>query len=176
MATIAQPRLDQRQTSTQPFQSPEQRPDCQECQGTGWAMKDGKATLCACAIERKVRAALPERYWNAKLEDFKGPAYELVMDWIFNPSDGLFITGACGTGKTHIAAGIVRQFINKGTNVAFKRSSDFYREVREMFKGQSENAEAAVMSPVEKVRFLVFDDLGAGELIGLRTALHTRTV
>jgi DNA replication protein DnaC len=127
-------------------------------------MKNGKATLCACGIERRVRAALPERYWNATLKDFNGAILELVSDWLLNPSDGLFITGACGTGKTHLAAGIVRHFIHKGTQVSFKRASDFYREVREMFKSQSESAEAAVMSAVERVRFLVFDDLGAGSL------------
>jgi len=127
-------------------------------------MKNGKATLCACAVERKVHTALPERYWHAKLDDFRGAAYGLAMDWLLNPSDGLFITGGCGTGKTHFAAGIVRQFILKGTNVGFKRSADFYKEVREMFKSQSEGAETSVMSPVERVRFLVFDDLGAGSL------------
>jgi len=111
-----------------------------------------------------VLAAIPERYWKARLEDFSGTAYELVMDWILNPSDGLFITGACGTGKTHLAAGIVRQFISKGANVVFKRSADFHREVREMFRADSAICEAALMSTLEKSRFLVLDDLGAGSL------------
>lgn len=127
-------------------------------------MISGRASQCACTIERKVRAALPERYWTAKLDDFSGPAYELVMGWLFNPSDGLFITGPCGTGKTHLAAGIVRQFILKGTGVVFKRSADFHREVREMFRQDSMVCESALMSPIEKSRFLVLDDLGAGSL------------
>jgi DNA replication protein DnaC len=87
-----------------------------------------------------------------------------VTDWLFNPSDGLFITGPCGTGKTHLVAGIVRQFIFKGVNIAFKRSADFHREVREMFRPDSPICEAALMSTLEKARFLVLDDLGAGSL------------
>lgn len=165
MGTIAQQLLDQSKANTptlNPFEP--QQPDCSECRGTGWAMRNGKAVLCGCTIERKVRAVLPERYWRAELEDFSGPVCEFIRGWFLNPSDGLFINGACGTGKTHLAAGIVRQFIFKGANVAFKRSADFFCEVREMFKEHFEGGETSVISPLERVRFLVFDDLGAGSL------------
>lgn len=86
------------------------------------------------------------------------------MEWLFNPTDGLFITGPCGTGKTHLAAGIVRQFTLKGTGVVLKRCADFHREVREMFRADSTVCESALMSPLEKTRFLVLDDLAAGSL------------
>lgn len=127
-------------------------------------MISGRASLCACAIERKVRAALPERYWHSKLDDFSGTAYQCVMDWLFHPSDGLFVTGPCGTGKTHLGAAIVRQFITKGVNVTAVRCADFYADVREMFKSESQGAEAAIMSPLENARYLILDDLGAGSL------------
>src|SRR6266446_4789855 len=164
METAALQPSSQRQASTPTSNPSEQAPDCSECRGTGWKMKDGRASLCACAIERKIHAALPERYWPAKLDDFSGTAYELVMDWLFNPSDGLFITGPCGTGKTHLGAAIVRQFITKGVNVKMARCADFYRDVREMFKGESQGGESAIMSPLEKARYLILDDLGAGSL------------
>ncbi len=127
-------------------------------------MASGRASQCACTIERKVRAAVPERYWPAKLDDFSGTAHELVMDWLLNPSDGLFVTGPCGTGKTHLGAAIVRQFITKGVNVKLVRCADFYRDVREMFKSEAQGAESAIMSPLEKARYLILDDLGAGSL------------
>src|SRR5713101_6680601 len=86
------------------------------------------------------------------------------MDWLLNPSDGLFVTGPCGTGKTHLGAAIVRQFITKGANVKLVRCADFYRDVRQMFMAQSPVAESAVLSPLENARYLVLDDLGAGSL------------
>ena len=127
-------------------------------------MQNGRAAPCQCVAERKIRAVLPERYWNAKMEDFHVAAHDLAADWILNPSNGLFVTGACGTGKTHLAAAIVRHLIVKRVGVVFKRSADFYREVRELFRTGSEASEGAIMSALEKARFLVFDDLGAGSL------------
>jgi DNA replication protein DnaC len=127
-------------------------------------MVSGRASQCACTIERKVRAVLPERYWPAKLEDFSGPASELVLDWLLNPTDGLFIAGPCGTGKTHLGSAIVRHFITKGVGIKLVRCADFYRDVRQMFKSESQGEESAVMSPLEKARYLILDDLGAGSL------------
>ena len=127
-------------------------------------MASGRASLCFCAIEGRVRAALPERYWSASLDDLAETAYVPVMDWLLNPTDGLFITGPCGTGKTHLAAGMVRQLITKGVNVKLVRCAAFYADVREMFKGESQRAEAAIMAPLENCRYLILDDLGAGSL------------
>lgn len=127
-------------------------------------MRDGRASACQCVIEGKIQAALPGRYWKASLVDFQGATRDLADDWILNPSDGLFVTGACGTGKTHLAAAIVRHLTVKRVGVIFKRSADFYREVRELFRTDSAATECAIMSPLEKTRFLIFDDLGAGSL------------
>lgn len=148
-----------------PTSNPSEQPaDCPECCGTGWKMISGRASLCACTIERKIHAALPERYWLAKMADFTGPAYTLVMEWLLNPTDGLFITGPCGTGKTHLAAAMVRHLVTKGANVKLMRCADFYRDVRGMFAGDALLTESAVLSPLEKARFLILDDLGAGSL------------
>lgn len=127
-------------------------------------MRNGLAAHCQCVIERKIRAILPVRYWTAKLEDFRGAVQGHAEDWILNPSDGLFVTGPCGTGKTHLAAAIVRHLAVKGVGVHFKRSADFYREVRESFRPDSEATERGIMSTLERARFLIFDDLGAGSL------------
>lgn len=127
-------------------------------------VRNGQASACPCVIERKLQVILPQRYWQASFDDFHGAAHNVAFDWIVNPSDGLFITGACGTGKTHLAAAIVRHLTVKRVGVAFKRSADFYREVRELFRTDSEAMEGAIISPLEKARFLIFDDLGAGSL------------
>src|SRR2546428_408858 len=121
METAALQPSSQRQGSIQTSSLSEQPADCPECRGTGWKIISGRAALCACAIERKIYAALPKRYWAAKLDDFSAPACQFITDWLLNPSDGLFVTGPCGTGKTHLGAAIVRQFISKGVNVTFKR-------------------------------------------------------
>jgi len=133
METAALQPSSQQQASTITSASFEQA-ECSDCQGTGWAMRDAEPCLVIACWSGRFRAAMPERYWPANLNDFQGAAFECVMDWIRNPSDGLFITGPCGTGKTHLACAIVRNLMESSKSVTLKRSAEFYASVREMFK------------------------------------------
>lgn len=117
---------------------------------------------CACAIERKIQSMLPERYQRASLADFHGQALESITSWISEPSNGLFLTGTVGTGKTHLGAAIVRHLAESRISVAFQRCSEFFSAVREMYR--KEESEGLLLSPLITPRFLVLDDLGAGSL------------
>jgi DNA replication protein DnaC len=76
--------------------------------------------------------------------------------------DGLLITGPAGTGKTHLAAAIVRMLMEQGHRAVFRRSAEFYAALRETYGGGI--TERSVVRPLLEAPHLVFDDLGAGSL------------
>lgn len=120
-------------------------------------------TPCECQIERKIRSVLPPRYHKATLADLSETVYHLVETWLLAPTDGLFITGPSGTGKTHLAAGIVRFRLERRLDTQLKRLAEFYLALRTSFNSQLEN-ETQIMDKLIACRFLVLDDLGSGSL------------
>jgi DNA replication protein DnaC len=106
---------------------------------------------------------IPPRYWNAKLIDFGQKAIQEVENWLAEPRDGLLLTGPAGTGKTHLAAAIVRSEIEKGRSAMFRRASDFYAEIRDTFN-DPDKSEKMVVREYINVPLLALDDLGSGSL------------
>jgi DNA replication protein DnaC len=119
---------------------------------------------CPCVRERIFRSVLPARYQNSSLEDFPEEFSRHVRNWIGqSPTPSLLLTGPTGTGKTHMAAAIVRLTLEAGRPVLFKRASDFYSAVRESFN-QPNVSKEDVMREYGKCPMLVLDDLGSGSL------------
>lgn len=85
-----------------------------------------------------------------------------VEKWLASPGDGLFITGPVGTGKTHLAAAIVRCRLERGRRAVFYRTAEFFAAIRESYDRNT--GERAVVDPLLTTPFLVLDDLGAGSL------------
>ncbi|KAF0156271.1 MAG: DNA replication protein [Elusimicrobia bacterium] len=108
---------------------------------------------------------MPARYIGARLADF-GEA-ELV-----NPnSDGLYVTGAVGTGKTHLATAWLRQLLPEhldldqydhvmGLAAKWESVPELLGRLRETFGGRGES-ETGVLCDYMLPSLLVLDDLGA---------------
>ena len=139
--------------------------NCTQCQDSGWVLSgDRVAKRCACFQEKVIRATVPARYQNSSLEDFSEELSQYVRNWNGqSPTRSLLLTGPTGTGKTHMAAAIVRLRVEGDRPVVFKRASAFYSAVRESFN-QPNVSEAAVMREYGKSPMLVLDDLGSGSL------------
>lgn len=80
------------------------------------------------------------------------------------PGDGLFLSGATGTGKTHMAAAILRKLVETGKRVKFTRARDFYAAIRSTYNAQEGPTEENVVRDHTEPAFLILDDLGAGGL------------
>jgi DNA replication protein DnaC len=117
---------------------------------------------CPCQKERKIAAALPQRYRQARLSDFPDQIVQGVMAWFAKPGDGLLLCGPAGTGKTHMAAAITRSCIEIGRPITFRRAADLFQAIRDTY--DQGFAEATVLSDYAKTPLLVLDDLGAGAL------------
>jgi DNA replication protein DnaC len=125
-------------------------------------MENGFAKPCRCQSERKIASELPARYRTSRLSDFSKPVARLVLEWIARPIDGLLLTGAAGTGKTHLAAAIVREWISSNRRAIFRRCADLYAAIRETYRTNS--SEESVLRPYFNEKLVVLDDLGSGSL------------
>lgn len=141
------------------------RPNCSRCEDTGWVKAGGDrqgVVACECRREQSIRQKLPARYYQARLTDFSAEVVVQVQSWLLRPSDGLLLTGPAGTGKTHLAAALVRECVERDLSITFRRASALYAAIRESYSTHA--LEEDVLGPYVEERLLVLDDLGAGGL------------
>lgn len=73
--------------------------------------------------------------------------------------NGLFITGPAGTGKTHLAAAIANQLIQRGTPVICMTLIDMLERIKRTFNREGVD-EGVVLMLYKTVPLLVIDDMG----------------
>lgn len=135
---------------------------CSQCEDMGYVVESGRARECQCVAEKRVAASLPPRYRSASLLDYPKKTQSVVLDWLAKPGDGLLLTGAVGTGKTHFAAAITRTLVMIGHGTMFRRCAELYAAMREAYRLNLD--EKSVVEKYLKTRILALDDLGAGSL------------
>ena len=77
---------------------------------------------------------------------------------------GLVIEGPTGSGKTHLAAAITHDLLEKGIEVIFQSVPDLLLRIRGTFNKNSELTEEQIMRRLIEVEVLVLDDLGAEKM------------
>lgn len=115
---------------------------------------------------RKMFGELPERFRNRTFETFVESAHnklalrdaKLFSDE-FPTHSGLLFIGSVGTGKTHLAAAIAHDQINKGRSVLFGTVPTLLSRIKATYSDDHET-EREVMSMFFRCSLLVLDDLG----------------
>lgn len=89
---------------------------------------------------------------------------------IDSTTDSMYLTGEKGTGKTHLAAAIVRELVLDKTprhrrsvvdDIGWISVPDLLLEIRGAFRDHSERSEGDIIEQYSDYKLLVLDDLGA---------------
>jgi DNA replication protein DnaC len=162
---------------------------CRLCEGTGWrplAARSGeqqerRVTRCDCQLRARnqtllAAANIPRRYEHCELAsyttDFPGAHPSLAFAHLtaskfaqeYDPRDGtgLLIIGKIGTGKTHLAVGIIKDLmLNQGIACLFYDYRELLKEIQNSYNATVQTTELEVLRPVFETDVLVLDELGA---------------
>lgn len=73
-------------------------------------------------------------------------------------SDGIYMSGGTGLGKTHLSLAIANAVIRKGYNVIYGSTPEFLRQLEREYYGR---ADTDTMASLTRCDLLILDDLGA---------------
>jgi len=158
---------------------------CLLCAGSGWKPVPGTpergVTRCDCQLQARggamiAAARIPKRYEHCELSnfttDFPGADRSIALAQIsasrfvqeFNPRDGagLLLVGGIGTGKTHLAVGILKELIAaRGSACLFCDYRDLLKQIQNSYNDSVKATELQVLRPVFEAEVLLLDELGA---------------
>lgn len=118
---------------------------------------------------------VPKRFVTASKEDFRGEIWEKCV----RASDGLYLTGKAGTGKTHLAVALLKEDAQREPEVYYSHKYNDFRmdlpprpkfvsvpmlllQIRESFRREGEGVtEGDIIGDLTGKDLVVFDDLGA---------------
>ncbi|MFY9741859.1 MAG: ATP-binding protein [Candidatus Sulfotelmatobacter sp.] len=120
-------------------------------------------------------ANIPRRYEHCELAsyttDFPGADPSLELAYFkasrfaqeYDPRDGigLLFTGTIGSGKTHLAVGVIKELIGKGVSCLFCDYRELLKEIQNSYNSTVQTTELDILRPVFETEVLLLDELGA---------------
>jgi len=119
-------------------------------------------------------SVIPPLYRDAHI--FRLPKIIKNKFFALSPSEGLFLSGAVGCGKTFSLYAFVRYFICKGSGIIFYRFEDLLCDIRASYSGDSGIDETKLLNRLKNVRRLFIDDLGTTAGLNLESDFSLRTL
>lgn len=155
---------------------------CPHCKGSGWLRLEspvgdqnfGKLVPCECTMAIKDRKAFEELKKTSNIELFRDltfetfnprvpktrEAYDTALKYAKDPSDWLLFIGNYGCGKTHLAAAIANEALNRHIRLYFAVVPDLLDYLRSTFDPNSEASYDQRFEMIRNVPLLILDDLG----------------
>jgi DNA replication protein DnaC len=166
-------------------------PACPVCDGTGWKQiavpgKASRMTRCDCRISARnqqllEKAGIPARYQHCALESFStsftdadnslsdalliaqlfAKEYRVAKQYRVDKTPGPLFWGSYGTGKTHLAVGMLKALIYQGIPSLFYDYRELLKEIQNSYNPNVQVTELEILKPVFESEVLVLDELGA---------------
>lgn len=155
---------------------------CPHCFGTGMeVVPEIGARRCRCQTpdhrQRLFHAArIPPRYQHCTLDNYitgdsetskwvaKREAQILFEHYLELDGKGLLLIGGVGVGKTHLAAAMLRELIDRyEVRGLFYQFGALLKEIQDSYNPISQASELKVLEPVFKADVLVLDELGSSK-------------
>lgn len=157
---------------------------CPLCGGSGWqavaGSPDRRVTRCDCQLRARsesllAAARIPKRYEHCEISnydtDFPGAHPSLALARLtaskfvdeYDPRDGtgLLLLGSIGTGKTHLAVGILKELIRRrAIGCLFYDYRELLKEIQNSYNPSVEATELEILRPVFDAEVLAIDELG----------------
>jgi len=165
---------------------------CPLCGGRGWVVEAdsgaGIARPCACREQERSQrmvdaAGIPPRYRNCKISNFQTSsqsprvrtrleaARKITQDYVDNfvlhedqgfRQSGLLFIGPPGVGKTHLAAGVLNDVIERyRVHGRFAEFTALTHQIQATFDPGSPESKREILDPLLDAELLVLDELGA---------------
>ena len=149
------------------------------CSGTGWkSAGEHRVVRCDCRLKLRgdsllAAARIPKRYEHCELSNFEfdGPHRNLAaarmaacrfVEEYPDDKSGLLLIGTIGTGKTHLAVGIIKELVvSKGIPCLFYDYRELLKQIQNCYNDSVKTTELDVLRPVFEAEVLVLDELGA---------------
>ena len=155
---------------------------CGMCQDAGYYCLDvpisdpnfGQLIVCQCRMTEKMErqrqrmvelsnlGALEDKTFATFNPDISGvrAAYTRCKEYARNPQGWLFLFGSYGCGKTHLAAAIANDVVQRECDTIWTVVPDLLDHLRSTFGPSSEVAYDARFETVRNIPLLILDDLG----------------
>jgi DNA replication protein DnaC len=160
--------------------------NCPLCNGTGWRIIERSgmsgAAKCDCgALQRSddllANSRIPPNYERASLDNFVLPpdnptastalgtalltAKAFARDFPAVRPPGLLLIGEPGTGKTHLAVGVMKTLLEKGHECIFFDYQNLLDRIRASYDATSGTSDREAYRTALDADVLLLDDLGA---------------
>lgn len=150
---------------------------CEICDGIGLLRTATGSQVCGCQAAKRLaalkkRTRIPAGFEHATLDSFvSGPktvqalmaAKQFVKEFIpGQATSGLLFTGSVGTGKTHLAVGMLLDLAaEKGIEGRFVDVRELLDRLRSSYDNNAQETQAQILKPLLTADLVVIDELGA---------------
>jgi DNA replication protein DnaC len=127
------------------------------------------------------RASIPPRFVHCTLSNYQTTlATRYILDRVSRfvskeTTQGLFLFGSSGVGKTHLAAALAREYLLEGKEVLFTNMLRLLLEIRQTFDERSDPflTEKNLLDRYRKIPVLILDDLGTEQITPWSTSIFS---